>query len=51
MFNLIWLIPTFPLLAFVLIILVTHDPEVATVAKKIIRLRDGLIESIEENRR
>ena len=25
MFNLIWLIPVFPLLAFALIILVTHD--------------------------
>ncbi len=29
------------------IILVTHDPEVAEVAKKIIYLRDGLIEKIE----
>jgi putative ABC transport system ATP-binding protein len=29
------------------IILVTHDPEVSVVAKKIMYLRDGLIEKIE----
>ena len=29
------------------IILVTHDPEVSSVAKKVIYLRDGLIEKIE----
>lgn len=31
------------------IILVTHDPEVAEIANKIIHIRDGLIESVEEN--
>lgn len=31
------------------IILVTHDPEVAEIADKIIYVRDGLIESVEEN--
>ena len=31
------------------IILVTHDPEVAEVAKQTIHIRDGLIEQIEEN--
>jgi len=31
------------------IILVTHDPEVAEITDKIIHIRDGLIESVEEN--
>ncbi|MCK4998286.1 MAG: ATP-binding cassette domain-containing protein, partial [Anaerohalosphaera sp.] len=31
------------------IIMVTHEPEVSTHAKKTLHMRDGLIESIEEN--
>lgn len=32
------------------IILVTHDPEVAEIANKVIYIRDGLIESVEEQK-
>ena len=29
------------------VILVTHDPEVSTIAEKVMHIRDGLIESLE----